>query len=87
MGTDEPRSRLEALFRAHGRSVRAYARRRADPATADDVLDDVFVVAWRHLDTIPTDALPWLLACARHALSNAQRADRRRARLFAERVW
>jgi RNA polymerase sigma factor (sigma-70 family) len=81
-GTDERSLRMEALFTAHARSVWAYARRRTDPATADDVVDEVFVVAWRQLDTVPDDVLPWLLACARHALANAQRAERRRTRLF-----
>jgi RNA polymerase sigma factor (sigma-70 family) len=82
MGTDERSLRLEALFAAHARSVWGYARRRTDPATADEVVAEVFVVAWRHLETVPDDVLPWLLACARHALANAERAERRRIRLF-----
>ena len=49
------------------------------------MVSEVFVVAWRHLDVIPVDALPWLLVCARHALANAQRAARRQRKLF-ERV-
>jgi RNA polymerase sigma-70 factor (ECF subfamily) len=60
-----------------------YARRRTDHSTAADVLSDVFVVAWQRLDDVPNDALPWLLACARRALLNHQRADRRRSNLIA----
>lgn len=80
---DERRGRLEALYAAHAPEVLVYARRRTDHATAADVLSDVFVVAWRRLDEVPKDALPWLLGCARHALLNHQRADRRRSRLAA----
>ena len=79
---DDPRSRAEALFAAHARAVLGYARRRASAATADDVLSDVFMVAWRRLDDVPADARPWLLACARSALANHKRADRRRRRLI-----
>jgi RNA polymerase sigma-70 factor (ECF subfamily) len=78
---DRP-ARLESLFAAHAPAVLAYARRRADSATADDVLSDVFVVAWRRLDQIPADALPWLLACARNMLADTRRGERRRAALF-----
>lgn len=75
--------RLEALFAEHARAVRAYALRRCDPAVADDVVSDVFVVACRRLPEVPADALPWLLACARRVLANHARGDRRRAALGA----
>ena len=75
------RSRLEALWAAHASAVLAYARRRAGATTADEVLSDVFLVAWRCLDEVPDDARLWLLACARRSLANHQRADRRRLRL------
>jgi RNA polymerase sigma factor (sigma-70 family) len=75
-------ARAEALFEAHWRAVLGYARRRASYATADEVLSDVFMVAWRRLDDIPADALPWLLACARGALANHHRAQRRQLRLI-----
>jgi RNA polymerase sigma-70 factor, ECF subfamily len=83
MDEDQRRARLEALYAAHSPEVLVYARRRADQTTAADVLSDVFVVAWRRLDEVPADALPWLLGCARRALLNYQRADRRRSNLVA----
>ena len=86
MDERERRSRLEALFVAHGRTVLLYARRRTDHATAADVLSEVFVVAWQRLEEIPADALPWLLGCARLTLLNQQRALRRRSRLFERMV-
>jgi RNA polymerase sigma factor (sigma-70 family) len=71
------RSRLEGLFSAHAGAVRAYARRRVDPAAADDAVSEVFVIAWQRLDDVPDDALPWLLGCARHVLSHQRRRSRR----------
>jgi RNA polymerase sigma-70 factor (ECF subfamily) len=79
---DERKARLEDLFAAHSVSVVAYARRRSDPATADDVLSEVFAVAWRRLDEVPADAGPWLLACARRVLANIRRTERRRLALL-----
>ena len=50
------RERLEALFADHAAAVRAYALRRADAATADDIVSEVFVVACRRLDAVPSDS-------------------------------
>src|ERR1700733_1908946 len=90
MDAEERRLRLEALFIAHADDVLAYAQRRSDAETADDVLSEVFVVAWRRLEEVPADPLPWLLACARRVLANQRRAERRRAafvdRLSADRL-
>lgn len=75
------RRRLELLFDQHAAAVRAYALRRIDPASADDTVSEVFVVACRRIDEIPPDALPWLLACARRILANQYRGARRRLAL------
>ena len=69
--------RLERLFYAHAGEVRAYARRRIDAASADDTVSEVFAIAWRRLDDVPEDALPWLLGCARRVLSHQRRRARR----------
>ncbi|WP_199183116.1 RNA polymerase sigma factor [Cryobacterium sp. Y29] len=62
--------------------VRRYLHRRTDAATADDVIGDTLLVCWRRLDEVPDDALPWAIVVARQCLSNARRAERRRARLI-----
>jgi RNA polymerase sigma-70 factor, ECF subfamily len=59
MSETERRRQLEDLFTAHARAVRAYAVRRVPAGEIDDVVSDVFVVAWRRLDEVPADALPW----------------------------
>ena len=83
MDDRERRVRVEALFAAYASAVLAYARRRTDAASAEDVLGDVFVVAWRRLEEIPPDALPWLLGCARYVLRQARRSEARRWSLIA----
>ena len=82
----EPQSvdRVERLFADHARAVRAYALRRVDPATAEDVVSDVFVVAFRRLEDVPEAALPWLLATARKIIANYRRAAGRREQLNLE---
>jgi RNA polymerase sigma factor (sigma-70 family) len=71
------RTAFEALFTAHYRAVRAYAIRR-NAASVEDVLGDVFLVAWRRVESVPDDSLPWLLGVARRVMANQGRAERRR---------
>lgn len=73
----ESRARFEALYREHAGAVRAYACRRTDRATADDVVADVFLTAWRRLADVPEDPLPWLLGIARRVLANRRRSQAR----------
>jgi RNA polymerase sigma-70 factor, ECF subfamily len=75
--------RFEAVFRTHHRAVLRYALRRTDPATADEVVSETFLVCWRRLDDVPDDPLPWLLATARRCLANLRRSTRRSTALAA----
>jgi RNA polymerase sigma-70 factor, ECF subfamily len=75
------RVRFEHVFREHGAAVRAYARRRIGEAAADDVVSEVFVIAWRRVDALPDDPLPWLYGCARRVLANQRRGARRQEAL------
>ncbi len=75
------RRQLEELFAEHGRAVFAYARRRTTAADADEVVSETFVVAWRRLDDIPAEPLPWLLGVARNCLANINRSEGRQAAL------
>jgi RNA polymerase sigma-70 factor (ECF subfamily) len=69
----DSRSRFEALYQAHAGAVWTYVRRRSDAQAADDVVADVFVVAWRRVKDVPDDPLPWLLGVARRMLANRRR--------------
>lgn len=87
MAADQPidvrrRTRFDTLFDQHYAAVRAYVARRAGTASViDDVLSETFLVAWRRIDAVPVDGLPWLLAVARRVLANHRRGDARRGAL------
>jgi RNA polymerase sigma factor (sigma-70 family) len=69
--------RFEVLFRTHYGAVAGYLARRAEPDAVDDLVDEVFLVAWRRLDQVPAQARPWLLAVARNVLGTHIRGRRR----------
>ena len=77
------RGAFEEMFTEHYWAVRGYVLRRS-PAAAEDVVAETFLVAWRRLDAVGEDPLPWLLGVARRVLANQQRADRRRGALAAQ---
>jgi RNA polymerase sigma factor (sigma-70 family) len=73
--------RFEGLFREHHAAVRGYALRRAPADLAQDAVAETFLVAWRRLDDVPGDALPWLYGVARRVLANQRRSANRGAAL------
>lgn len=72
---------LTALFDRHYRHVLAYAVRRVGHDHAEDVLAEVFAVAWRRRSDVPEPPLPWLLRAASNHVLHHRRALARRARL------
>ena len=61
------------------RPLLAYARRRVDHATADEVVADTFLTAWRRRDDVPDGSERlWLFGVARNMIRNAARSNRRR---------
>jgi RNA polymerase sigma factor (sigma-70 family) len=86
-GVHDSEEQLRRLYTLHGRPVLAYALRRTSSAEdAADAVAETFLVAWRRLDSVPSDdALPWLYGVARRVLANQRRATHRRVRL-AERL-
>jgi RNA polymerase sigma-70 factor (ECF subfamily) len=77
----DAQARFEAVYVAHNAAVRTYVRRRVDSQDADDVVADVFVIAWRRLGDVPEDPLPWLLGVARRVMANRWRGATRAAAL------
>jgi len=73
--------RFEAVFAANADRIFAYARRRAARPEAEDVVAETFLVAWRRLEELPAEPLPWLIGVARKALANTRRGAGRRAAL------
>ena len=78
-------SRFRAIFADAYPALRRYAHYRGvSGADADDLVSEVLAIAWRRLDTIPSDdPLPWLFAVARNVWRNQLRSQRRRERLVA----
>ncbi len=61
-----------------------FALRRTDSDTAQDVVAETMLVAWRRLDDVPVGAeLPWCYGVARNVLANQHRTLRREAALIA----
>ena len=75
------RARFEAIFTAHYAALMRYAIRRLGREAADEVVAETFLVAWRRLDQVPDNALPWLYATARKTIGNELRRQRRSRRL------
>lgn len=77
----DPARTFDALFTAYHADVLSYIVRRTSLASAEDVLAETFLVAWRRSDRVPKDPLPWLLGVARRVLANQRRGELRRGAL------
>ena len=78
------RRRFERLFVSYRADIVAYCGWRAGAAVdAQDAVAEVFLIAWRRLDSVPDGEAGrvWLYATARRVLANQRRSDRRRAAL------
>jgi RNA polymerase sigma-70 factor (ECF subfamily) len=71
-------NRFTELYEAHYDAVERYVRRRVDDAAVRDVVAEVFLIAWRRLDDLPAEPLPWLYGAARRVLANERRGAQRR---------
>jgi RNA polymerase sigma-70 factor, ECF subfamily len=86
--THAPRSQLSGdadaairqLYSHHAKALRGYVERFCpDSASADDIVQETFIRAWRHLPRLTADdrpIRPWLFRVARNLLIDADRAAR-----------
>lgn len=81
MSTKRDKAWFESLWSTNAGRVRAYLQRRADASDVDDLLSEVFLVAWRHRDRKPNTELPWLYGIGRRVLSTHYRGSQRRMNL------
>lgn len=80
--------RFTELYDRYRNRVYAYAVSRAGRQLADEVVSEVFLVAWRRLDELPDDPLSWLLMTARNVIGSEFRAAARQESLRSElRSW
>lgn len=72
-----------AAYREHYWAVSRYVARRLQGRTGEveEVVAEVFTVAWRRRGDLPEAPLPWLYGVARNCLANAVRGFGRRRRL------
>jgi RNA polymerase sigma factor (sigma-70 family) len=76
-------ARFESFYEAHYLEISGYVRRRTADHEAGDVVGQIFMVAWRRLDRIPSppeDRL-WLFGVARRCVADSRRSTLRRLRL------
>ena len=83
MEDDDRRALLDGWFRAYSHRVLAYLLHRTDPQTAQDLLQEVFVTAFRRAPDVPQPPLGWLFGTARRLLANRYRGGRREDQLIA----
>ncbi|MEV7625288.1 sigma-70 family RNA polymerase sigma factor [Actinoplanes sp. NPDC089786] len=68
------------LFEAAYDDLLCFVERRIHLAVADDVVAEVFLVAWRRFDTVPEpldEARAWLFTAAHNVLRNGRRSHQR----------
>lgn len=75
--------KFRTLFEEGWRPLRAYVMRRtSDQAGVDDIVAEVFSIAWRRLGEVPEGReVAWLYGVARNVLLNTRRGLARRNRL------
>ena len=81
------RGRFADLYQRDHPDVLRFVRRRSDPDSAEDVVHEVFLIAWRRFDVVPTsrdEARAWLFTTARNCMLSDARARTRRRDLTVQ---
>ncbi|TDC07134.1 sigma-70 family RNA polymerase sigma factor [Nonomuraea longispora] len=78
---DDPEERFTMLYDRYYRNVLGYVLLRVGQNVAEDVCSETFLVAWRRLDELPEQVLPWLLGVARNRLAKHREVRYRRTDL------
>jgi len=86
---DDPMSRFRTLYKSTFSDIYAYATRSLAPdrSEIDDVVAEVYLVAWRRIDELPhspQDRL-WLFGVARNVVRSTRRSSNRRL-LLVDRI-
>jgi len=82
-----PEVAYSAIFEQHYKAINAYTMRRVfSKQNVDDVVSEVFLVAWRRWDEVSgiDNPLPWLYRVAGNLIRNSHRSDNRRSRLVGK---
>ena len=80
--TGDPEGVVTDLYACHAQALRGYLEKYChDSATAEDIVQETFIRAWRNLPQLCADdrpIRPWLFHVARNLATNAERAARTR---------
>jgi RNA polymerase sigma-70 factor, ECF subfamily len=78
----DPDAAIRQLYSHHASALHGYVGQFCpDQASADDIVQETFIRAWRHLPQLSADdrpIRPWLYRVARNLLTDANRAERAR---------
>jgi len=78
----DPDAAIRQLYSHYAKALHGYVERFCpDQASADDIVQETFIRAWRHLPQLSADdrpVRPWLYRVARNLLTDANRAARAR---------
>ena len=81
-GAGDADAAIRQLYACHAKALRRYVEKFCPaPASADDIVQETFIRAWRHLPQLSSgDFLvrPWLFRVARNLVIDADRAARSR---------
>ena len=61
-------TRFSLLYERCYGAVYAYAARRVGAGVASEIAAETFLIAWRRLDVVPEEPLPWLYRVARNVV-------------------
>ena len=75
-------ARFQELYVEHADAVFTFVSRRLSSGDAEDLVADVFVVAWRRREQLPSDPRGWLFGVARRLLANSRRGEARSAAML-----
>jgi RNA polymerase sigma-70 factor, ECF subfamily len=76
--------RFTCLYERTRPRVYAFAVSHAGRQLAEEIVSEVYLIAWRKLADIPQPELPWLLSVARNVTANQFRATVRQRSITAE---
>lgn len=76
--------RYEVFYEHYRPFVASFVTRRVDQNVVEDLVAEVFAVAWRRREQVPEDALPWLYRTARNVIGTRYRSQARSANLSAK---
>ena len=84
----DPDAVIRELYSQHAKALHGYVEQFCpDRASADDIVQETFIRAWRHLPRLSAGdrpARPWLFRVARNLLIDANRAARARPVIVQE---